>query len=318
MKIKKPKISKKKIVIFSVFIVIATIFWFLNALNKEYTTKIEYPAEFYNLPENISSAVSLPEKLIVTIKGLGFDILWKLSISSPIKIDVSKNAVKDKSDKSKLIINSDKFSDELFPNIADIEIINIKPKTIIFSTNKLSSKKVPVKLDVNYNSKSLFMQSGNIRTIPDSITIFGSEKNISNITFAETVKKKFKDLDDTLKSQVYLKKVENISFSSNTINIIIPIEKYTESTSLIPVNVINCPDSLKVITFPKEIKVTYKVVLSRYNSINKANFVLTADYNEIEANKHEKLKVVLSEYPSDLASVKISPEYIEYIIEKSE
>ncbi len=318
MKIKKSKISKKKIVIFSVFIVIATIFWFLNALNKEYTTKIEYPAEFYNLPENISSVVSVPDRLTVTIKGLGFDILWKLNISNPIKIDVSKNGVKDKSDKSKLIINSSKFSDELFPNLTNIEIISIKPETIVFSTNKLSSKKVPVKLDINFNSKPLFMQSGDIKTTPDSITIYGSNINISKINYVETVKKDFKDLDDTLRRQIFLKKIENINFSSNTLNIIIPIEKYTENTSLVPVKVINSPDSLIVITFPKEIKVTYKVTLSRYKSVNKSNFVLTADFAEIESNKPEKLKITLSKYPTDLGSVKFSPEYVEYIIEKSE
>ena len=318
MKIKKSKISKKKIVIFSVFIVIATIFWFLNALNKEYTTKIEYPAEFYNLPENISSVVSVPDRLTVTIKGLGFDILWKLNISNPIKIDVSKNGVKDKSDKSKLIINSSKFSDELFPNLTNIEIISIKPETIIFSTNKISSKKVPVKIDINFNSKPLFMQSGDIKTTPDSITIYGSDINISKINYVETVKKDFKDLDDTLRKQIFLKKITNINFSSNTLNIIIPIEKYTENTSLVPVKVINSPDSLIVITFPKEIKVTYKVTLSRYKSVNKSNFVLTADFAEIESNKPEKLQITLSKYPAGLSSVKFSPEYVEYIIEKFE
>lgn len=318
MKIKKPKISKKKIAIFSVFVVIATIFWFLNALNREYTTKIEYPAEFYNFPENISSSVSVPDRLTVNVKAYGFDILWKLNILNPVKINVKKHAVKDKSDKSKMIINTSKFSDELFPGLTKIEIISIKPETIVFSTNKISSKKVPVKLDINFNGKPLYMQSGDIKANPDSIIIYGSSENLSKINYVETLKMNYKDLDDTLRNKVLLKKIKNINFSKNNINIIIPIEKYTESTSLVPVNVINCPDSLRIITFPKEIKITYKVTLSRYSSIHKDNFILTVDYAEIESNKPEKLKIILNEYPKDLGRVKFSPEYVEYIIEKAE
>ncbi len=318
MKFKKPKISKKKIVIFSVFVIVATIFWFLNALNKEYTTKIEYPAEFYNFPKSISSSVSVPDKLTVSVKAYGFDILRKLNISKPIKINVNKYAVKDKSDKSKIIINTSKLSDELFPGLTNIEIISIKPETIIFTTNKILSKKVPVKLNIDFSCKPLYMKSGAVKAVPDSIMIYGSGKNISKINSVETAKINFKDLDDTLESKVLLTKIKNINFSEENINIIIPVEKYTESTSLIPIKVINCPDSLKVITFPKEIKITYKVTLSRYNSISKDNFVLTADYAEIDSNKAEKLKLVLSKYPKDIGTVKFSPEYVEYIIEKTE
>ena len=231
MKILKPKISKKKIMIFSVFVFIATIFWFLNALNKEYITKIDYPISFYNFPKNVISPDATPEALSVSINANGFDILWKFGISTPLKINVLKYAVKDKSDNRKLTITTNKLSDDLFPDITGIKIISIKPETIIFETKNILSRKVPVKLNISFSTKELYMQSGPIKFSPDSVIIYAAKEEIINHKFVESEIKNFKELNDSLFIKVKLKKIKNSNFSKNEIDIIIPIEKYTEKTT---------------------------------------------------------------------------------------
>jgi len=318
MKLKRPKISKKKIAIFSVFIFIATIFWFLDALNREYTTKINYPVELYNFPEELSITSSYPEKLTVTVKAHGFDLLGKFNIEKPVRINVKELSVKDKLDNSKLIISLKKISDDLFPKTTGIEIVQIYPETIILSTKKLLSKKVPVKLNIIFTTETLYMQSGDIKMIPDSIRVSGSEKMLSEFNEAETVLRNFKNLNDTLTENIQLKKVNNLKYSEDKVKIILPIDKYTENDIKIPVKIINCPDSLKIITFPNEIKLTYKIGLSMYNAIGKNDFEVVIDFLEIDRERKEKIQVRLTKQPNHLQSVKISPEYLEYIIEKAE
>lgn len=315
MKLKRPKISKKKIAIFSVFVFIATIFWFLDALNRQYITKIEYPIELYNLPEDVSITSDYPQIITVTIKAYGFDIVGKIKKSELIKIDVKNLSVKDKNDNTKLIISLSKVYNNFFPKIPEIEIFNIYPETIILETTKISSKKVPIKLNINFKTKNLHLQSGEIQLIPDSINISGSDKLLSKLSHVETMQHNYKDLSDTLKEKIKLKKINNLNFSEETVNIIIPIDKYTENEIKIPVHIINCPENLKVITFPNEITVTYKIALSKYKTIGKDDFTAIVDYSKI--NK-EKIQVRLIEQPDYLKSVKIFPEYLEYIIEKSE
>jgi len=316
MNFTKPKISKKKIVIFSVFIVLATIFWFLNALNREYTTKISYPVEFYNIPKNISPAVSVPENLSINIKAYGFEILWKMGVSKPLKINVEKFAEKDKSDKSKLLINSSRFKNELFPNLNNIEIISIDPEIIVFSSKNLKSKKVPVKMNISYTTQSLFMISGTPGIYPDSILIYGTEKNISKTDFVETIYKKYNDLNDTLKTNIPIKKIDNISFEKETVKLFVPVEKFTENTTKVNIKVINCPDSLRLLTFPKEVKLTYKVTLSRYKSINPGDFELSVDFKDTESGNDEKIKINLIKSPEGIEHIILFPDYAEYIIEK--
>ncbi len=318
MKLKRPKISKKKIAIFSVFVFIATIFWFLDALNREYTTKIEYPIEFFNFPEDVSITSNYPKYLSVTIKAHGFDIIGKKNISNPFQIDIKKLSVIDKTDRSKLIISLRKISDDLFPKIQNIEIVHIVPESIILTTSKISSKKVPIKLNINYTAKMLYMQSGDIQILPDSITISGPDKILSKLSEVETVPMGYKNLNDTLTEKIQLKKISNVNFSKKIVNIILPIEKYTENEIKIPVEIINCPDSLKLITFPNEVKLTYKIGLSRYKTIGEFNFKAVVDFLQATEKNKEKILVQLTKQPDYLQSVKISPEYLEYIIEKAE
>lgn len=318
MNVKRPKISRKKLVIFSVFVVIASIFWFLSAMNQEYTTKIDYKVEFVDFPADVRPASAVPEKLQVTIKDYGYNLIGKTGSRHPLKISIKKYTVKDKNDKSKLILSTHLLSNKFFPDASSINIISIDPEIVIFKIEKLKTKKVPIKANINFSCKPLFMQSDKIQILPDSITISGTEKTIKNILFAETEQAKFPELSDTLQTTCKLKKINGIKFSANQVNITIPVEKYTENSVDVPIQIRNCPDSLKLITFPDKIKITYKVVLSQYKSVKKEDFSLFVNYNEIEKNHPEKLKITIENYPKFIKSIQLSPEFIEYVIEKNQ
>ncbi len=318
MEFKRPKISKKKIVIFSVFVFMATIFWFLNALNKEYITKIEYPIKFNNIPENTSIISEVPKNIVISVKAYGYDIISKLNIKEPIIINVKKLSEKTRTSNPNLIISTSKIKDALFPNISNIEIIRINPEKIILKTSTVSSKKIPVLLNVTYSTKTLYMLSGKIKLIPDSIIVSGPEKLLLKTQFIETKNTNFKNIEDTIKENVKLKEIKGLNFSKKEIKIILPIDKYTEDEIQVPVNIINCPDSLKLVTFPDKVKITYKIILNKYKTIGENNFTVVADFLDIKNSSNNKIKIQLTKQAKNIQSVKISPEYLEYIIEKSE
>jgi len=318
MNVKRPKISRKRLVIFSVFVIIASVFWFLSAMNQEYTTKIDYKVEFIDFPADVRPLSAVPEKLQVTIKDYGYNLIGKTGSNHPLKINIKKYTVKDKNDKSKLILSTHLLSNKFFPDAASIRILSIDPETIIFKVEKLKTKKVPIKANIDFSCKPLFMQSDKIQILPDSVIVSGTEKTIKNILFAETEQAKFPELSDTLQTTCKIKKINGIKFSVKQVNITIPVEKYTENSVDVPIQIKNCPDSLKLITFPNEIKITYKVVLSQYKSVKKEDFSLFVDYNEIENNHPGKLKITIENYPEFIKSVQLSPEFTEYVIEKNQ
>ncbi len=314
----RPKISKRRLLIFSVFVLISAVFWFLSAMNQEYTTKISYKVSFVNFPEDVRPVSGVPDKLTLTVKGYGYDLIGKSKITAPLKIDVKKYALKDKNDKSKLILSTHLLSDKFFPNANGISIISVNPETIIFKTEKLKTKKVPVKANIDFSCKPLYMQSGDIKIIPERVTVSGSYKKIKEIKYVETKTYKFTDLEDTLKAKCKIKHIKGTKISEKEVLIIIPVEKYTEKSLNLPVSIINCPDSLNLITFPDNINLTYKVVLSKFETAKPDDFKITVDYNDINENNKDKLKVKITSKPKFIKSVQLSPEYVEYIIEKKQ
>lgn len=53
----------------------ATVFWFFNALNKEYSTNVLFPLHFEFNNEKFVQAKALPEEVNINVKGNGWDLL---------------------------------------------------------------------------------------------------------------------------------------------------------------------------------------------------------------------------------------------------
>jgi hypothetical protein len=313
-----PKISKRKILTFSVFFVIAAFFWVINALRNDYLTSVNYSIEYKGVPESYTSNDNLPKELKVTVKSTGFNILWLQNQDKTVVIDFQKNAVYDKKDKSKLILYTSKLRNKLVHDTFKIKILNIDPKYIILNTQKVVGKKVPVVPRVKIFCKTLFMQAGDIEINPDSITIFTVKDIAAGITEIETEEKIYKDLDRTVEDSIQLKKIKDVNFSTHQINITVPIEKYTESIIKIKIEIVNCPTAYKIITFPGDVSVKYKVVLSRFDKISHSDFKAVIDYNDIYNNSSSKLKVKLIEFPKFITDININPEFVEFLTEKIE
>jgi hypothetical protein len=316
MHFKSPKISKNKIAVFSIFVVIASIFWFLNAMSLEYTTSIKYPVDFYNFPEDVSVQTDYPEFLTLTVKARGFEILRRGKITKPLKIDVRKYAEQEKSDPKKLVIPLKKISGELFAFWQNISVLEIIPETVYLITSKQNVKKVPVKLNINFTTHPLYIQSGDIIIKPDSVYISGTLKQLNPIEAIETEQVILYQIKDTTVTEIKLKKFNQVSLSSSSVQVAIPIERYTENEIYVPIEILNCPDSIKMITFPNEVKVTYKVALSCYKLITKENFKAVVNFEILNIKESDKAPIKLIEQPEHLQSIKIFPENIEYVIEK--
>lgn len=80
---------RRQVLILLFCVVIASVLWFLRALENRYDTEITHPVEYVNLPENYVLLQPLPRKLTLEVEGLGFSILrhnWDFS-KDPLIVD---------------------------------------------------------------------------------------------------------------------------------------------------------------------------------------------------------------------------------------
>ena len=198
---------------------------------------------------------------------------------------------------------------------SELEIVSIRPDTLFFEFADRIFKKVPVVSDLSAVPAAQYMIRGKIQFSPDSIIVSGADPIIDTIDRVYTKTSELVDLSDDYQDEIQLKRISNVKFSEDEVKVNINIEKFTEASQIIPLNVINVPDTLVVRTFPKDITVTYHVALSDYEKVVPQLFEVVVDYNE-SSNPENKLSISILNSPEYIRSLRFSPKKVEYIIEK--
>ncbi|NOZ46540.1 MAG: hypothetical protein GXO79_07125 [Chlorobi bacterium] len=312
----------RKVIIFLFFLCISTFFWLLNALSKEYITNIHYPVRYSNFPKNKVLVGDLPVKLDIRVKAFGFTLLkYKIKPSlAPINLDLRSTTFYQSSNLHKTAnyyiltrYERDKIDKQLS---SEIQVIEISPDTIHFQFVNVIQKKIPVKANLNVAYEKQFMQNGKIIIEPDSIIIKGPQTILDTINYFKTKNEKFVNVSDTITENVELLTIKNVKTSKSKVKIIWPVEKFTETTIFIPIEISNLPDTLNMTIFPKKLKVSFLVALSNYEKVKEFMFKAFVDYSKINESLNDKLKIELIKYPDFISSIKQYPLNVEYIIEK--
>ena len=141
---------KRNVITYGVCVIIATVLWFLNALNKEYTTEISYPIKYTELPKGKLLVSEPPKEMTLTIKAHGFALLRYSISTSFLPIVLNVNSLLDKKDLLEYTINTSEIKDRITTQLnTDIQLISIKPESITFKFSRFESKRVPV-IPVSY------------------------------------------------------------------------------------------------------------------------------------------------------------------------
>lgn len=312
--------SDKRIFVFLIFLSIATIFWFLNQLEKEYETEVSLPVRYTNFPNDKILINDLPKFFSIRVKAYGYKLLeFKISNKFlPFVIDVNSITMRlySRQDYVKFYSLTKNIADKIEQQLSsELQIISIQPDTLFFDFAERIYKKVPVVSKLNPIPASQYMIKGNIVLNPDSITISGASPIIDTINQVYTKKVEIKDLVKNYTDEIPLEKFNNVDYSNEQVEISITIEKYTEGNLKVPLHVKNVPDSLVLRTFPNDITVSYFVALSDYDKVLPQFFDAIVDYNDINI-KNNKAKVRITNSPEYIRSLRFYPQTVEYIIER--
>ncbi len=310
----------RNLFIFLMFFVLSTGFWFLNALQKEYTTTVEYPVVFTNIPEGYTLKDSKTKELLLKVKAGGFNILrYHIGSSSdPLTISVSDMKRNGDGEDSDFYLISSKYFRSLNGQLSSgLSLIEISPDTLMISLSPLKIKKVPVSANIETLFEKQYLQGGKLIIAPDSVTLSGDAAIVDSVKEISTVHTVFNNLKDTLFADLALVNVEGVDMSASKVSVTIPVEPFTESTILVPIIAQNVPDTFRLKAFPPEITVSFRVSLSRFEKIKPDDFLATIHFSsDMLKDKNQRIKVKLEKYPDGLYFVDYKPLFVEYLLEK--
>ena len=308
-------IKSKRLNVFGLFFLLALFFLIITKLSNTYTETIQLDIILKNKPHAHRISNDSNQKIDITIKTHGFKLL-SINIFQPkVAIDFKTDIALTKDSYVWTSKNAMTIIQTALGN--SVEIISIQPESIVFSFEKMTVKKVPVRLKSNLKMMSGFDVSSDVKIAPDSISIVGSDKQVSKITSIATKTLDLKDVHSSFKQSVEIQNTEDLkklSLSHKSIEISAKVEKFTEGVFEIPITISNLPESTQIIFFPKTISVVYYVSLANYKYIKPNDFRIECDYNSILNAEQSFLTPKLTKSPELIKSVRLKQDKVEFIL----
>lgn len=318
----KKYLLNRKFLVFLFFVAIATVFWLLNALSKEYTATIDHPIRYYNFPKEKVLVGKLPTSIEIKINAFGFSILkykYKLRTSfDAIDLDVKQLGLRKVSGtKSRYYILTRYERERISKQLKkEIKLLEVYPDTIYFDLADIVYNKVPVIPIVKFELDKQTMLNGDITVEPDSIQVSGPQTIIDTVSAVRTDFQDLKILSNTITRNIGIQSIEGVKYDTKRVIVKVPAEKFTEHTFSKQLKIINLPDSLVIKTFPSKIDISYQVALSNFEKVIAEDFILIADFNDTKSSISNKIKVELDTASIYAKKIKYYPIHVEYIIEK--
>ena len=302
----------REFLLFLFFFFVSCSLWLMMTLNKYYETEIRIPLRVKKIPEEMLAVSMESNYITLKIKDRG-TVLFNYKMQTFLPVTTEYNDFKKQS--GRLTLPTSALKKQISAQLAtSSEIISTSPDTIIYYTQE-STSKYPVRIDGRIASAVQY-EIGEIKITPDSVWIFGPENATDTINFICTEKIEKEELRDSLSFDVKLRKINGVKYSTDKVNIKVPITPYTEKTFDTDIVGIGFPSSYKLKAFPSKAKITFNVNILKIDSVKPSDFKVGVLYGDIHSNKSDRVKLTLLKYPESVRNIRVTPGEIEYIIER--
>ncbi|PCI12036.1 MAG: hypothetical protein COB73_00125 [Flavobacteriaceae bacterium] len=305
-----------KLRVFLVFLSLSVILWLLINLSKTYTDDVEFEVKYINLPKDKVLQSTPVDQITASVIASGFNLLRYQINTKELLIDLKSVAYK--SGTTFYYLPNKYLSDLKAQLNVDTKIDRVKQDTIFFNLGINISKRVPVELVSDIQFKLGYNLIDKIHISPDSVNIIGPKAQLDTIYKIKTNQLVLKEVSEEINQNIELKlpASDQIATSELLVSVTAKVDKFTEGSFSVPFTVINIPDNYSIATFPSEIEVTYIVALSNFSKITKESFVIECDFEQAINNELNYLIPVLKQTPALVSSYKITPNKIDFLIEK--
>jgi hypothetical protein len=306
---------RKRIQLFSIFLLISAGIWLLNALSKNYTDVIEYPLVYSDFPENKVFVGEMPSHLDLQINAHGYALLRYKMFKKPVPISFKVSAfnMNRGPNSARPFIVTRYLRDQIATQLpAELELLEIKPDTLFFQFADKVTKMVKIKPNFDYSIEKQFTIKDDIKLTPDSVEVTGPDLILDTLKYVYTEKYVLGELNRNYSDKVRLNREADLEYSISRVNCSIELERYTELQVTVPIEVLNLPDSIQLQTFPSTIKLNCRVGLSKYDRIETYPFRAVVYYDKIDDGVMA-LNVNIQNLPTYLLGYEFNPKTVEFL-----
>jgi YbbR domain-containing protein len=312
--------GRRKVSAFLVCLVVATLFWFLNALSKNYTAAISFPVQYSNLPVDKVLISELPKKLHLEVNARGFLILaYRFHfLNDTVHIDAGNVSFRNFGDYTEAKLKTSEKVHFIERRLSDdIKIQRVVPEIVYLTFGTKIIRQIPVRLNSDISFEKQHRLKNDIIINPAMVRVEGLEEIVNKIQYVETDSLILKNLNSSLTKELNVilpSEFKSLKLEVPIVSVTVPVEKFTEAVVEVPIEILNLPGNLSMKIFPEKAVITCIVGFSDFDKIKDAMFSASVDYEHIDESN--RLKVDIARHPEFVRILRYHPQKVEYIIRK--
>lgn len=286
----------------------------LVQFSKTYTQLIEIPLTYVNAPLDKSLAEDRPEHVDLQLQDNGFSIYYYKIFNPELTIDLSKAIEADEQLVYRLQNHLTEIEEQLKLDFERSRIIQDEI-VIPFQYKKEKMLKVVPRIEVNYAVG--YSSEDPVQLEPDSVKVSGPQKMIDSIQYVHTQSISLNKVNSDLEGQVAIDTtgLGALSFYTNSLKYFQKVDKFTEGSAEIPVEVVNVPSGLNLAYFPKSVMIYYQVNLARFEEVGAADFRVVCDFKDIEKGEDYMIAKIV-EKPDFIRNTRLNERRIQFVIKR--
>ncbi len=302
----------KDVLLYLMFVCVAFVFWVLLSLDSEVQRDYDVPVQLEELPDSVTMLGKLPATINVSVQGKGSQFLRYLWGKMPVmKIKFSENV----RDHNEFALSRQKIEGRLRDYFGQgVMIASIRPDSVTLNFTSAPGVSLPLHVNAAVSAALGYTVTSEPVANVDSVRAFGINGVPNTLRVVVTEPLNRSQLTDTGRFEVRLKPIEGIRLIPDRVIVTVPVEPLIAKRTKVNLDVINEPAGERLITFPSQVEVSFLVPMSAYSDDFPCHAYV--DYDNMRPHR-QHLPVRLSTMPSACRNISVSPDSVEYIIERT-
>lgn len=306
-----------RVLVFLLCLIISAGFWVVTALRDTFEVELTVPLQLTGVPDAVRITTELPDEVIVSVRDKGTTLVGYFGHRSlkPLTFnfeDYDKGAVSGRGQ----IPLSDVRTAVQHQLDATTTIQSLRPDTLEFYYNRGLRHRLPVRAIGTFTtSPQNYLRD--ITVNPDSVDVYAPASVLDTMRNAYTQALSLTDMSKTTTRKIRLMPLRGVKYEPDMVEVTANVDFFAEKSVKVPIIGLNFPPARRLRTFPSHATVTFRVGSAHLKDITDENFVLAFTYEELVNNEADKLTLHLKSLPDGVANVRITPQEVDYLIEKT-
>lgn len=289
--------------IIAICLLAAALFWLLNALNKDYTTRISYPIQF-DYDDSVYVAMQqVPVRIQLNASGYGWNLLKKT-----LRVNVTPLSYRIVNPLQTRYLTSTALLPSVAEQLRDLKINYVVNDTLFFEFDRYSYKNVVLQIDsANVNLASGYRITSPVQLKPALVSYKGPSSLIKALSDTIYLKISAKNIEESYSDDLPIDYVQSslIHADINRTTVRFDVAPFVKQTMLMPVQLVNVPPKDSILLVDQALEVGYWVQKEESRNVQPEDFTITADFKTFN-QKDSTVAVYLERKPPAVRDVTVN------------